>query len=115
MVQRQRRINTPQAVLLRMVHSMVHRMMHGVVHAMVLTVMQMVVQTVAADALLSECFNYTPLTAMLQFLIATVTITAAYAAHVSGWITTECKEHIDGFIRVAPTELQCAWLATLQP
>ena len=46
MVQRQRRINTPQAVLLRMVHSMVHRMMHGVVHAMVLTVMQMAVQTV---------------------------------------------------------------------
>ena len=64
---------------------------------------QMVVQTVAADALLSECFNYTPLTAMLQFLIATVTITVAYAAHVSGWITTECKEHIGGFIRVAPT------------
>ena len=62
---------------------------------------QMVVQTVAADALLSECFNYTPLTAIiLQFLIATVTITAAYAAHVSGRITTECKEHIDGLIRM---------------
>jgi hypothetical protein len=55
MVQRQRRINTPQAVLLRMVHSMVHRMMHGVVHAMVLTVMQMVVQTVDCADCSAEC------------------------------------------------------------
>ena len=77
---------------------------------------QNVIKAVAADALLSEVYSArTPLKIALGYVISLTSSYLLLLATLFAWITEESKQHIDKFMRSAPVELQCAWLATLQP
>jgi hypothetical protein len=77
---------------------------------------QNIIKTLAADAILSEIYSiHTPLRMGLGYLISITTTLSLILLTVLGWITEDSKHHVDKFMRIAPTELQCAWLATLQP